>query len=160
MARSALVTPVRVLVHSQHLTFHLLDGLTSVPDAGHFFVGWGKRPTQAVFENLLRRATHVVLAIDDETRAVIGFATAISDQVLSGYIPLVEVIPEWQGNGVGTALVGRLLELMSDLYMIDLVCDSGLVPFYERFGMKQGTAMSLRRYEHQAGQDRPAQPDA
>ena len=39
-----------------------------------------------------------MLARDDAGR-VVGFVTAISDGVLSAYIPLLEVLPEYQGAG-------------------------------------------------------------
>lgn len=141
------------------------DRADRIPDVRRFFVGWTQRPSQGVFEKLLRGSTLVVLATDKATDEVIGFATAISDGVLAGYIPLVEVVPEFQGQGVGSGMISRLLERMRDLYMVDLVCDDELVGFYERFGMKRGIAMSIRNYTKQAGRTslrsaRSRQPDA
>jgi GNAT superfamily N-acetyltransferase len=66
---------------------------------------------------------------------IIGFVTAISDGTLAAYIPLLEVRREWRGKGVGTELVRRLLTQLADLYMVDVICDPDLIPFYERFGM-------------------------
>lgn len=88
----------------------------------------------------------MVIAIDPASNETIGFATAITDGVFSGYISLVEVVPEFQGKGIGTMMVKDLLARMSDLYMIDAVCDTELEPFYEKFGMKKYSAMSLRNY--------------
>jgi len=68
---------------------------------------------------------------------VVGFVTAISDGVLSAYVPLLEVLPDHQGRGIGSELVRRLLDRLGDLYMIDVVCDENVVPFYERLGLRR-----------------------
>jgi ribosomal protein S18 acetylase RimI-like enzyme len=39
-------------------------------------------------------------------------------------LPLLEVLPEYQGQGVGTELVRRLLARLDSLYMVDLCCDA------------------------------------
>jgi ribosomal protein S18 acetylase RimI-like enzyme len=91
----------------------------------------------------LRGSSHVVLACDG--RRVVGFVTAISDGVLSAYIPLLEVVPEYQHRGIGRELTRRLLAQLDGLYMIDLSCDEDVVPFYERLGLERlDAAMGLR----------------
>ena len=65
----------------------------------------------------------------------VGFITAISDVVLAAYIPLLEVRREWRGKGVGSELVRRILAALAGFYMVDVVCDPDLIPFYERFGL-------------------------
>lgn len=47
----------------------------------------------------------------------------------------------------------RLLEQCSDLYMVDLVCDPGLAPFYEGLGLVRTTGMSRRIYARQSAED-------
>jgi ribosomal protein S18 acetylase RimI-like enzyme len=85
-----------------------------------------------------------VLAVEGER--VVGFVTAFSEGVLSAYIPLLEVLPEYQRRGVGSELVRRILARLSDLYMVDLACDADLVPYYERLGLVAvGIAMGTRR---------------
>jgi predicted N-acetyltransferase YhbS len=54
------------------------------------------------------------------------------------------VLPEHQGRGIGSELVRRALTLLGDRYMIDLLCDEELVPFYDRFGMQRVVGMALR----------------
>lgn len=104
-------------------------------DLDGFFVGWPRRPSSQQHLELLRGSSYVVLA--REGRRVVGFVTAISDGVLSAYVPLLEVLPGWQGRGIGTELMRRLLEGVGNLYMVDLSCDEGLVPFYERLGLQR-----------------------
>ena len=58
---------------------------------------------------------------------------------MSAFIPLLEVLPEYQRRGIGSELVRRMLLLLADTYMIDLCCDEELVGFYERFGLADGS---------------------
>ena len=111
-----------------------------------FFVGWPSPPSPERHLQLLRASTHVVLALEGER--VVGFVTAISDGVLSAYIPMLEVLPEYQRRGVGSQLVRRMLARLTDLYMVDLACDADLVPYYERLGLTAvGIAMGTRKPE-------------
>jgi GNAT superfamily N-acetyltransferase len=135
-----------------HLT-DSLDTITSDQLSG-FFVGWPNPPTPETHLILLKQSSRFVLAIDDEHGGVIGFVTAISDGVLAAYIPFLEVLPDYQGRGIGQQLVKRILDLLGDLYMVDLLCDGDLQPFYERLGMTRATGMMLRRYEMQSGSNR------
>lgn len=119
-----------------------------------FFVGWPNPPSAHAHWRILQQSAHVVLAIDEERQAVVGFITAISDGVLCAYIPLLEVLPEYQGHGIGRELVRRMLERLRHLYMVDLLCDPDLQVFYARAGMQPATGMLLRNYDRQSG---PAQ---
>ena|SRR5215813_12240555 len=116
-----------------------------------FFVGWPNPPSPATHLEILRNSSLVVLAIDSETGDVVGFITAISDGVLSAYIPLLEVLPGYQKQGIGVELTRRMLEKLKGLYMVDLLCDEELQSFYAKFGMKRAQRMFLRNYECQGG---------
>jgi ribosomal protein S18 acetylase RimI-like enzyme len=120
-------------------------------DLRGFFVGWPTAPPPERHLALLRGSRHVVLARDTDTGRVVGFVTAVGDGVLSAYLPLLEVLPEYQGRGIGTELVRRMLELLGSVYMVDLCCDEELVPFYERFGMARFVGMGLRNRDALAG---------
>lgn len=118
-------------------------GLTPA-DLKGFFVGWPSPPTPERRLDLLRRSDLVELAFDGSS--VVGLATAISDGVLAAYIPFLEVLPPHQGQGIGTTLVQRILGRLDDLYMVDVVCDAPLEPFYERLGfLTLDRGMGLRR---------------
>ena len=116
-----------------------------------FFEGWPDHPSPETHLRLLQQSTHVVLAIDGEAGHVVGFITAVSDRVLAAYIPLLEVLPAYQGRGIGSQLVRRMLERLEQLYMIDLVCDPEVAPFYEKLGMRRMPAMVVRNQERQSG---------
>ena len=125
-------------------------GITSDQLEG-FFEGWPNPPSPETHLRLLRQSDEVILAADDASSEVVGFITAISDGVLAAYIPLLEVRPDYRGRGIGTALVRRMLDRLSDLYMVDLLCDPELQPFYAALGMRPASGMMVRHYEHQAG---------
>ena len=125
-----------------------ITGITPAMLAG-FFVGWPNPPDGATHLRFLEGSQHRVLALADGR--VVGFVTAISDGVLCAYIPLLEVLPAYQGQGIGSELVRRLLAELDGLYAIDLMCDVELQPFYEHLGFQCSQGMIRRNYEHQAG---------
>ena len=127
-----------------------VDGIEP-QDLDGFFVGWPNPPSAETHLRLLNGSDHVVLAIDEVAGRVVGFITAISDGVLSAYIPHLEVRPEYQGQGIGSELVRRMLHRLRDLYTIDLLCDADVQPFYERLGMRRMQGMAVRNYDRQSG---------
>jgi GNAT superfamily N-acetyltransferase len=119
-----------------------LDGVTEADLAG-FFVGWPRPPAPSRRLALLRGSSHVVLAWDEDR--LVGFVTALSDGVLMAYLPLLEVLPDHQGRGIGTALVDRVLGEIGELYGVDVCCDEDVVPYYARLGFQRVAGMVLRR---------------
>jgi len=121
----------------------MLDGVAAENLQG-FFVGWNSIPSPDSHLRILQNSDHVVLAKDGEK--VIGYITAITDKTISAYIPLLEVLPEYQKQGIGAELMKKMLELLKEFYMIDLLCDTDLQPFYEQFGMERVHGMYIRNY--------------
>lgn len=126
-----------------------LDAVTADHLRSGFFVGWPNPPTPENHLRILHGSYAVVLALNDIGN-VIGFITAVSDGVSAAYIPHLEVLSAYQGQGIGTQLVERMLAKLRSLYMVDLVCDTELQPYYERFGMRAVTGMVTRNYDRQA----------
>lgn len=129
-----------------------LDGI----QPGHltgFFDGWPNPPSPQTHLRLLYASDLVLLAWDHRAQRVVGFITALNDGVLAAYIPLLEVLPVYQGQGIGSELVRRLLERLKDVYMIDLLCDEAMQPFYARLGLRPAVGMMQRNYERQSGKD-------
>ncbi|MFS1516539.1 GNAT family N-acetyltransferase [Bacillus sp. SCS-151] len=116
-----------------------------------FFVDWPNPPSPETHLRLLINSYKVIIAIDETNNQVVGFITAISDGVLSAYIPLLEVLPAYKNKGVGKELVTRMLQELNDMYMIDVMCDEDLQPYYEKFGMTRSTGMIIRNYNKQSG---------
>lgn len=111
-----------------------------------FFAGWPYPPDENTLMKILMGSYSVCLAVDDLDQKVVGFITAISDGVLSAYIPLLEVRPEYQHRGIGKELVHRMLQSLDGFYMIDLLCDADMQGYYEKLGMFRANGMLIRNH--------------
>ena len=127
-----------------------INGISSDMLEG-FFVDWPNPPNSQTHLRLLKKSSKAIIAIDDQTNQVVGFISAISDGVLSAYIPFLEVLPEYKNKGIGKELVNRILKELDEIYMIDLCCDDDLIPFYDKLGMTKTNGMVLRNYKMQSG---------
>jgi len=112
-----------------------------------FFVGWLNPPSSSAHMRILKGSYCVWLAIDTEINKVVGFINAISDGVLSAYIPLLEVLPEYKKSGIGKTLFSHMLDSLKGFYMIDVVHDKELQGYYAQFGMFKHTASCLRNHK-------------
>lgn len=122
-----------------------LDGLTADRLRGGFFEGWPNPPTPEGHLAHLRGCESIGLALDEATGDVVGFISVLGDGGTVAFISLLEVLPAWRGQGIGSELVRRVLARYRDHYAIDLVCDEDVVAFYERLGGLPGRAMLWRR---------------
>lgn len=122
-----------------------LDGITPDHLRGGFFAEWARPLTPETHLRTLHGCDGVVLALDGEN--VVGYITAISDGVLSAFIPNLEVLKAYQGRGIGTELMRRMFDKLSDIPNIDLMCDPGVQPFYERLGMRRLVGMAMRKHD-------------
>lgn len=108
-----------------------------------FFDGWSSPPDSDRHLAALRSAYRVVVALDGDR--VVGFVNAIGDGVLSAFIPLLEVLSEYRGRGIGSELMRRMLAELEDIRAVDLCCDAELEGYYRRFGMEPVLGMAIRR---------------
>lgn len=118
----------------------------SIEQLEGFFVGWRSPLTKRQHYNILRNSNYIVLAYDTEKSRVVGFINALSDNISFAFIPMLEVLPEYQNRGIGTELMKRMLELLGTIDCIDLTCDVEMHGFYERFDMLRSTGMVIRKY--------------
>ena len=138
---------LRVIYYTDDLAAvreNMLDG---------FFAGWPRRPSAGQHLAVLRGSYRSVVAIDDAEDRVAGFVNMISDGVLTAFIPWLEVLPAYQGQGIGSELMRQILDGTDWFYSVDLVCDAELIPYYERFGMRGLSSAMLR---HAAALDDPS----
>ena len=100
-------------------------------------VGWGREPDHLIdemFENTL----YSVCAYDGEK--MVGFARIVGDGILFAYIQDVMVLPEYQGQHVGSCLRAYILGEISRRTVISpnirtyLGASEGKEDFYRRFG--------------------------
>jgi len=117
-----------------------------------FFVGWPDPPETHRHLAILAGSHAVEIAVDESTGQVVGFINAISDGILAAYIPLLEVLPAYQGRGIARTLIERLLARYADLYMIDLCCDENVAPVYESRGFQRALCMARRNFDRQSAE--------
>ena len=120
-----------------------------------FFVGWPEHPDPETHLEILRGSYATWLALDQER--CVGFINALSDGLFYAYIPLLEVLPEYQGQGIGTELVRRMLETLESMYAIDIVCDESVAPFFKAMGFDRCAGMVKRNYVNQGAANKRMQ---
>ena len=116
-----------------------------------FFAEWIQHPDPETHLEILEHSYAVVLAKDVDTDEVVGFVNAISDGVLAAYLPLLEVRPSHQGQGIGSNLVQAICEELADFYMIDAICNPDVESFYKPLGFAPLSGMAKRNYDAQRG---------
>jgi ribosomal protein S18 acetylase RimI-like enzyme len=69
---------------------------------------------------------------------LVGLMNAISDGTMTVYFHYLAVHPDYQGKGIGTNLVERMLERYSSFLRKMLVSYDKEIGFYQRFGFEPG----------------------
>lgn len=80
-----------------------------------FFDGWPNPPNKDKHRGIMEKSYKCLVAIDEKSNKIIGFINAISDGVLAAYIPLLEVLPQYQNQGIGSELVERMLLMFAKI---------------------------------------------
>ncbi len=80
---------------------------------------------------------------------LVGAGRALADGVDCSYICDVAILPDYQGHGLGKAIVTKLVELSAGHKKIILYAYPGKEAFYQKLGFKRmSTAMAI--FENQA----------
>ncbi len=98
-------------------------------------VGWNRMEADLADESLCN--SFHLCCFDGET--LIGYAAVVSNGVTDAYIQDVMVHPDWQHQGISTALMERVLERLRNegIYMVSVIYgDPALQALYERFGFQ------------------------
>jgi len=75
---------------------------------------------------------------------IVGVGRALADGVDVSYIADVAIHPEYQGQGIGKAIVSKLVEFSKGYNKILLFASVGKEPFYAKLGFdKMNTAMAI-----------------
>lgn len=122
-----------------------LNGITKDQLKG-FFVGWKDPLTPEKHLEILQNSYIFVLAVDNEKNNVVGFVNVLSDKLQFAFIPMLEVLPNFQNKGIGSKLMEIILSNLEHIDCVDLTCDPELQPFYERFKLLRSRGMVIRRY--------------
>lgn len=75
---------------------------------------------------------------------IVGVGRALADGVDVSYIADVAIHPQYQGKGIGKAIVSKLVEFSKSYNKILLFASVGKEPFYAKLGFdKMNTAMAI-----------------
>ncbi|MDL2203642.1 GNAT family N-acetyltransferase [Brucella sp. RRSP16] len=87
------------------------------------------------------------VVLSDGNDRIAGFARVLSDFTFKAMIFDVIVAEDYRGQGLGQALVERILhhEKLKRVKSFELYCPDRLVPFYEKLGFVKGTSSLLFR---------------
>lgn len=128
------------------MPMHYQDNLTGITSEqlSRFCVGWNYPLSGEELYKILQNSYTFILAIDGNQIA--GFVNALSDGLKFAFIPMLEVLPDYKNQGIGTKLMELLLDKLHGISNIDLTCDIELQTFYDKFGMLKSNGMVLRKY--------------
>ena len=100
-------------------------------------IGWGRRKN-VIVEEALRYTLYSVCAYDEDK--LIGYGRIIGDKTIFLHIHDVMVRPEYQGMGIGTGIMNKILEKVNEYRGVNfgmrvyLGASKGKEGFYEKFG--------------------------
>ena len=100
-------------------------------------VGWGRREN-AIVEEALRYTLYSVCAYDEDK--LIGYGRIIGDKTIFLHIHDVMVRPDYQGMGIGTGIMNKILDKVNEYRRVNpnirvyIGASKGKEGFYERFG--------------------------
>jgi len=117
--------------------------LEQLPNKDEYFslfitTGWNKeyRASPDDLARANRNSWLVVSAYDDSK--LVGFGRVVTDFVLHAMIFDMIVLPDYQGKGIGTMILMRLVKRCLDqgIRDIQLFCAKGQTVFYEKNGFE------------------------
>lgn len=100
-------------------------------------VGFSDIPIEQAKKALSKGLFNAVAICDEK---VVGMGRIVGDGVMYWYIQDVCILPEYQGQGIGSAIVNRLLQYVNEFGMPDtetrvsLMAAKGKDKFYEKLG--------------------------
>lgn len=108
-------------------------------------VGWNRmenaynNPTMASYANI---------AVYDGNQLV-GYIDSISNGVTDAYIQDLMIHPDYQKQGIGTELMNRMISFLKtqNIFMISVIYENSLSPFYKRFGFFEMLSGQLQTYD-------------
>ena len=109
------------------------------------FVGWNRMERE--YENPHFMSYYHIAVYED--KELIGFVDCVSNGVTDAYIQDLMVHPDYQGKGIGTDLMNKMIAYLKQkhIYMISVVFEEKLKSFYERFGFFKILCGQLETYD-------------
>ena len=109
-------------------------------------VGW-PRMEESYLDPRMTFYFHIACYHEDQ---LIGYVDSVSNEVTDAYIQDLTVHPDYQGKGIGTELMNRMIRGLKErnIYMISVIYGNAeLADFYKRFGFFQMLCGQMPTYE-------------
>ena len=108
-------------------------------------VGWSRMEKE--YNNPLLTSYYHIAVYEKE--ALIGYIDCVSNGVTDAYIQDLMVHPDYQRRGIGTELMTIMINYLKQkhIYMISVVFEEKLKPFYEKFGFFSMLCGQMETYD-------------
>ena len=108
-------------------------------------VGWNRMENE--YKNPLLTSYYHIAVYEKEV--LIGYIDCVSNGVTDAYIQDLMVHPDYQRRGVGTELMTIMINYLKQkhIYMISVVFEENLKPFYEKFGFFSMLCGQIETYD-------------
>ena len=107
-------------------------------------VGWNRMENE--YGSPLLKSYYHIAVYDGEK--MVGYIDCVSNRVTDAYIQDLMVHPGYQGKGLGTELMNRMIAHLKGkrIYMISVVYDESLKGFYGKFGFYNMVCGQMETY--------------
>ena len=107
-------------------------------------VGWNRMEDE--YNNPLMTSYYHIAVYEDGK--LVGYIDSVSNGVTDAYIQDLMVHPDYQGKGVGTELMNQMITYLKEnrIYIISVVFEESLKPFYDRFGFSSMLCGQMETY--------------
>ena len=108
-------------------------------------IGWNRMENE--YKNPLLTSYYHIAVYEKEV--LIGYIDCVSNGVTDAYIQDLMVHPDYQRRGVGTELMTIMINYLKQkhIYMISVVFEENLKPFYEKFGFFNMLCGQMETYD-------------
>ena len=137
-----------------HMAFEDIAMMRTVPNAHIFDIVDGVQFNKLISKTVDMKGIYYYrtpladnIAVYDENELV-GYIDCVSNGVTDAYIQDLMVNPKQQGKGIGTELMNRMIGYLKDnhIYMISVIFEENLMPFYNNFGFNIMLSGQLETY--------------
>ena len=107
-------------------------------------VGWNRMEDE--YSNPLMISFYHIAVYEDDK--LVGYIDSVSNGVTDAYIQDLMVHPDYQGKGLGTELMNQMITYLKEkrIYIISVVFEESLKPFYDRFGFSSMLCGQMETY--------------
>ena len=107
-------------------------------------VGWNRMEDE--YSNPLMTSYYHIAVYEGDK--LVGYIDSVSNGVTDAYIQDLMVHPDYQGKGVGTELMNQMITYLKEnrIYIISVVFEESLKPFYDRFGFSSMLCGQMETY--------------